>query len=388
MRTLPRSFARRTNHRFVAGVAGGVADALGVSAAFVRAAFVVLASLQGLGIALYMVMWILTFDRTGNPPPRPTTRDERIGAALMFIGGLLLLRVIGLWPTDAVVAVFAAFAFGFAALNDQASVAFLFDPERGGRGRARIVAGILLLMIGLIMVGSFAVQTLGFVFGGPQAIGIGLAVIGSFLVLGPWLARFARQLGRERTERIRQEERAEMAAHLHDSVLQTLALIQRTDDPKRMNTLARQQERELRTWLYSSRSVDDTLRLADAVEEAATRVEADFDIPVEVVSVGDAALDERGRALVAAGREAITNAAKHSGADTISVLLQVEDGRAELFVDDRGIGFEVDGVEQRGIAHSIRNRIISQGGGVEIDSAPGNGTEVHLWFDDIEELES
>ncbi|MPZ54442.1 MAG: PspC domain-containing protein [Acidimicrobiia bacterium] len=385
VRNLPRTFVRRTHQRVVAGVAGGIADALGVSAASVRAAFVVLASIWGLGIVLYLMMWIFAFDSNGDAERRVTSRDERIGVALMFIGTLLFLRIVGVWPTDAIVAVTATIAFGFAAINDQSSIASLFDPSSGGRGRVRIVVGVILLMIGLTTVWSFAAESFGLIFGGPQVIGIAVAVFGVVLVLGPWLARLARQLGKERNERIRQEERAEMAAHLHDSVLQTLALIQRTDDPKRMNTLARQQERELRTWLYRTREVDDGETLALAVENAGARVESDFNIPVEVVTVGDAVLDDRGRALVAAGREAMTNAAKHSGADTISVLLEVENGRAELFVDDRGAGFAVDEVEHRGLAHSVVNRMKNHGGGIHIDSAPGSGTEVHLWFDNVEE---
>jgi signal transduction histidine kinase len=183
-------------------------------------------------------------------------------------------------------------------------------------------------------------------------------------------------------ERIRSEERAEVAAHLHDSVLQTLALIQRTDQPREMVALARNQERELRAWLSGRPSLvsggDDTV--ATAIEKAAASVELQFKVPVEVVTVGDAALDDRLQAIVDATREATVNAAKHSGAGQISIYLEVEAESVTAFVRDKGTGFDPESVapDRRGIADSIRGRMQRSGGSATIVTEPDAGTEVQL----------
>jgi signal transduction histidine kinase len=190
----------------------------------------------------------------------------------------------------------------------------------------------------------------------------------------------------ERRERVRAEERADMAAHIHDSVLQTLALIQRSsDDPPEVRRLARVQERELRAWLFEDRvpgSLDAPAlaTLATGVRATALAVEESHRVTVEVVVVGDCALDESVRALLAAGREAMVNAAKWSGAPTVSVFAEVEGERVSLFVRDRGVGFAPALVaeDRRGIAESIRARMQRHGGSAEIRSTPGEGTEVAL----------
>ena len=275
-------------------------------------------------------------------------------------------------------------SFGLAALWDRSEgsrrrgdARLLLPGDRGERSVGRIVVGGLLLLVGL-----------GLLAGGIDAIsGLGTVVLaalvtaaGVTLVLGPWLVGLARDLGRERTERIRQEERAEMTAHLHDSVLQTLALMQRTDDPRRMVTLARAQERELRRWLYEKGPAVEGERLVAALRSAADRVETDFDLPVEVVAVGDMPLDDRTRAMVAAAGEAMTNAARHSGAGSISVYLEVGDGAVDGWVTDHGKGFDTGGIppDRRGIAESIVARMRRHGGSAEVSSEPGEGTEVHL----------
>jgi signal transduction histidine kinase len=225
------------------------------------------------------------------------------------------------------------------------------------------------------MFGSIAVPNVG-----STVLAVLVSGLGVTLVFGPWMIRLASDLGVERRERIRQEERAEMAAHLHDSVLQTLALIQRSDEPKRMVTLARAQERELRKWLYDRAPESAKERLSDALQVAADRVEADFDIPVEVVTVGDAPLDERLLALARATGEALTNAAKHAKVDRISLFVETTDHQTEVFVTDQGVGFEpatIDG-DRRGITDSIVGRIRRHGGEAAVYSQPGEGTEVHL----------
>ncbi|HVL98563.1 MAG TPA: ATP-binding protein [Egibacteraceae bacterium] len=184
----------------------------------------------------------------------------------------------------------------------------------------------------------------------------------------------------ERAERVRSQERAETAAHLHDSVLQTLALIQRaSDDPAGVTALARSCERELRGWLAGA-AAPDGRRFGDAVRVAAAEVEAAHHVTVDVVTVGDAALDTPLAALVAAAREALVNAAKHAGVDRVSLYAEAGPGGFEVFVRDRGAGFDTDGVapDRRGIAESIVGRVRRHGGEASVRSAPGQGTEVRL----------
>ena len=188
-----------------------------------------------------------------------------------------------------------------------------------------------------------------------------------------------RALSDERRERIRSEERAELAAHLHDSVLQTLALIQRTDQAREMVALARNQERELRAWLGGREPLaGDTV--AGAIEKAAASVEMQFKVPVEVVTVGDMPLDDRLQAIVEACREATVNAAKHSGADQVSIYVEVEPEAVTAFVRDKGAGFDPEAVapDRRGIAESIRGRMQRSGGSASIVTEPDGGTEVQL----------
>jgi signal transduction histidine kinase len=188
-------------------------------------------------------------------------------------------------------------------------------------------------------------------------------------------------LAQERAERIRSQERAETAAHLHDSVLQTLALIQRrTGDPAEVTVLARRQERELRTWLTGGAPAGDGGSFAAAVASAAEEVERLHGVRVEVVTVGDAPLDEGLAALVAAAREALVNAARHSRVDRVAVYAETSEDAATVFVRDRGVGFDpaaVDG-DRRGIAESITGRLRRRGGHARVTSAPGAGTEVEM----------
>ena len=211
-----------------------------------------------------------------------------------------------------------------------------------------------------------------------------MAVIlgGLGLVFGPWLWRLWTALVEERSERIRSDERAEMAAHLHDSVLQTLALIQRrADDPRAVVGLARSQERELRAWLFGRAPARADLDLGDALEATAADVEQRQGVPIETVRVGgDCPLDDRLSALVAATQEAIVNAARHSGAPVVAVYEEVETDQVTVFVRDRGRGFDPASIptDRGGIAESITGRMQRNGGVAVIRSRPGQGTEVEL----------
>jgi signal transduction histidine kinase len=240
----------------------------------------------------------------------------------------------------------------------------------------RIVGGGLLVASGLGL--GFANSGADLAAAGDVLLGVAVTLIGLGLIFGPWATRLAAQLAEERRGRIRSEARAEMAAHLHDSVLHTLALIQRADASPEVVGLARRQERELRAWLYRAPAPEGRLR--PAVEAIATRVEQRHNVPVDVVVVGDAPLDEAANALVDACQEAALNAARHSGAPLVSVYVEVEPDELTGFVRDEGKGFDPDQVptDRRGIADSIRGRIRRHGGTVTILSSPGEGTEVQL----------
>ncbi|HET9202377.1 MAG TPA: PspC domain-containing protein [Acidimicrobiia bacterium] len=371
---------RRGGDRVVAGVAGGVADALGVSDAFVRAAFVTLSTVWGLGILVYMAIWLVTVDRVEDTEPEMVELQQALGLGIAFAGLMILLGTMGLWPSNVLVIIVGALAFGTAALTDRnmpGPLAALIDPTVEKPGRLRMLFGVALLIGGLAV---FAANVGPLYEIGPVLLSVALTGVGIFIAFGPWVARLAIDLGTERRERIRQEERAEMAAHLHDSVLQTLALIQRSDDPARMSILARHQETELRDWLYGNAPLEGADLISTALKDAARKVEADHQVPVDVVVVGDHTLNESTRALLGAANEAMVNAAKHSGADRISLYFEAENGSLAVYVTDQGRGFEPAGIamDRRGIAESIRARVERAGGEAHIDSEPGEGTEVIL----------
>ncbi len=377
----------------VAGLCAGIADVLDIETVYVRAAFVSLSFAGGAGLLLYGVLWALSLDPV-DPKQMEDLREryaarlprQRAALWLLFGGLFLMLRSMGIWFGDSLVWSATFVSFGFALTWSRV------DPSRRSRwtsqtftGEAgtwrsvafRIMAGGVLMTAGLAMYLQ-SVDAMALV--GNVALAVGLTIAGVVLIFGPWVWRLIGQLGDERSERIRSEERAEMAAHLHDSVLQTLALMQRTDDPKAMSMLARQQERELRGWLYGPQPSADGETMRSALEATAARLEGAHQVPVDVVVVGDAPMDESVRALVAAAGEAITNAAKHSGASLISVYAETSDGSADVFVSDQGKGFDVGETDpdRRGISESIVGRLERAGGEAIITSQPGEGTEVHM----------
>lgn len=372
---------RRRQPRVVAGVAGGLADRLGVDDGYVRAAFITLSTVWGAGVVLYLALWVLTLEREDQRPPRVTEPRQRVGLALAFLGLLLLLTGGGLVPDSLATSVFAAVSFGVAALWDrsesQSIVRVILPGAGGGVSVFRLLAGLGLVVggLGLLFTTVEGVTGLGVTF-----LAVAVTVAGFVLAFGPWMMRMANDLSRERRERVRQEERSEVAAHLHDSVLQTLALIQRAEDPRRMASLARTQERELRGWLYGRAPLDGADLLSTALEAAAAKVEDERHVNVEVVKVGEATMDARGRALVAAAAEAMVNSAKHSSAGKLSVYLEVDGSTADVWVTDQGSGFDKSGVpaDRKGIQESIVGRMTRHGGTAEVESRVGEGTEVHL----------
>ncbi len=392
------TFPRRDDGRIVAGVAGGFADEYGVDPTLVRVLLVVLSLAAGTGLVLYALGIVLASEPTTSRPPRPTDPQRTLSVACVATGIVLLVRSTGLWLGDAVMVPLVAVAAGVVVLglvrpdrpatpgvaaNANGSAAVV-EFTSGRRARARLFAGAALVSFGLLVVGVREDASNSLRIG---AFATALTVIGVAVLVGPWLARLAQEAAAERRERIRVEEREAMAAHLHDSVLQTLALIQRTaDDPRRTVTLARQQERELREWLYGQGVARRTaggvgpVGLAAALRGAVQDVESTYDVRIEAVVVGDAPLDPAMDALVAAAREACVNAAKHSGTDEISLYAEVRGTAAEVFVRDRGNGFDRAAVapDRRGIAQSIEARLERVGGSARVETAAGEGTEWQL----------
>ncbi len=390
--TRPR-LTRSRQDRLVAGVAGGIAAHLSVSPTVIRVAFVVLTPFNGLGALLYAVFWAVLPTTADQPAQRrqplrllpfvlagiglmiAATILNQANAFSMIAGWLVALIAVGagiIWhqsqraasPTDGWLTVLTS-------LKDRRSYLLRFIA-----GGSLVVAGV----IGLIAV--YLPANVGIEWSDLwKAIAFAvIAVAGVGLVSAPLLWKMLTALRSEREGRIREQERAELAAMVHDQVLHTLALIQRNaSDPAAVQRLARGQERSLRNWLYQPTG-SPTEHFAAALEQAAAEVEDTYGIAVETVVVGDRTVDEKVAAIVAAAREAMVNAARHAGVATISLYAEVEPAELSVFVRDRGVGFDIDGVEdmRHGVRGSIIGRMARHGGNAEIRSAAGEGTEVRL----------
>ena len=388
---------RSRDDRLVAGVASGIAAHVGASPTLIRVAFVLLSIFNGLGVLLYAVFWAVL--PLVNTPP---ARREPLKLLPFVLGGIGLIAATSLVNTqrpDAMVLgwLVALIAIGAGIIwhqSQRASTPGASTPTTswlsvlaGSQDRrmylARFIGGGLLIfagVIGLLLVYSpnrVAMQWDDLW----KAIAFALiSVAGVGLVAGPVLWRALTALRSEREVRIREQERAELAAMVHDQVLHTLALIQRNSaDSDMVQRLARGQERSLRNWLYQPTGSPNE-HFAAALEQAAAEIEDTYGLAVETVVVGDRPVDERVAALVAAAREAMVNAARHSGVRTISLYAEAEPGQLSVFVRDRGVGFDIETVEdmRHGVRGSIIGRMSRHGGQAEIRSAPGEGTEVRL----------
>jgi signal transduction histidine kinase/phage shock protein PspC (stress-responsive transcriptional regulator) len=399
---------RDTQEPIIGGVSGGLAKHLGVPVLWVRAAFVLTTALGGMGIALYAGLWMVLPPDTRFVQEAPglesaSRAGKRPGRVrrLTDVGPAIAVAALGFGLVIAVEAVLGAGALFWPLFLGMCGIALLWrqadeaqrerwvdstgriDPVRAVFGRggwasyARVAAGALLIVAALIV---FSVTSGSFGAAPEVALAGLLGIAGLAIVVGPWIYRLASDLTAERAERVRTQERADLAAHLHDSVLQTLALIQKNaGDGPLVARLARKQERDLRSWLYAGEAADEST-LGSALRGVGAAVEDAHGASVDVVTVGDCEFSESLRPIVNAAREAVTNAAKHAGTGKVDVYAEVTPDAVDVFVRDRGAGFDPDAVatDRYGVRHSIIDRMQRHGGSAEIRSAPGDGTEVRL----------
>jgi signal transduction histidine kinase/phage shock protein PspC (stress-responsive transcriptional regulator) len=389
---------RDPTDRIGGGVASGVATWRGFNVTAVRIVFVLIALLGGWFVPVYVVAWL--FIPTAGTETNIASKARNDSAGIRLAVGLASLVVLVLlvagalndgrfitwaWPQVFTVAGLTLI-WRNAPPDEQETLRRLVEPLSASGGAApsrrlalRLVIGGVLLAGGLASLFSAhasvaLLRPLG---------GVLLVIAAIVIILGPWWLRIARDVALERQAKVRAEERLDIAARVHDSVLQTLALIQRrADDPQKVIQLARLQERELRSWLFEGRDPDDTdaVTVAAGVRQIQQDVESRYGIPVEAVTVGDCDLDDNLNALVAAAREATVNAAKWSGASIISLFAEVEAGEVSIVVRDRGKGFDPEAVpaDRKGLAESVLGRMTRRGGMATVTSAPGEGTKVTL----------
>jgi signal transduction histidine kinase len=387
--------------RLLGGVASGVAAWRGFNPTAVRIVFVLIALVTtGFGVALYVAAWLLIPAAGADRSIAGKARSDSTGIALaiglasvvtivLLIGGAFNDGWFAGWAWPQVFSVAGlVLIWRNGSPGEQASLRHYAEPLGAAAGAAAPSrrSGIRLTIATLLIIGggvSLATAHASLALLHPLG-GVALVIAGVVLLLGPWWLRIARDLAVERQARARAEERADIAARVHDSVLQTLALIQRrADDPQKVVWLARMQERELRSWLFEGRGpneADADMTLAAGARQIQQDVEARYGVPVEAVTVGDCELDENLSALLAAAREAAVNAAKWSGAGVISLFAEVEPEEVSVVVRDRGKGFDPGSVpeDRKGLAESVHGRMTRRGGTATVTSAAGEGTKVSL----------
>ncbi|HWG12898.1 MAG TPA: PspC domain-containing protein [Streptosporangiaceae bacterium] len=390
---------RSREDRLIGGVSAALATRFGRDIMLVRLLFV-LTGLITVGVPVYLVAWAL-LPMTGEEGTIASrAKTDRTGIAQAIALGSVLIVVylvfnalganwLGSFAWSVIISAAGLVLIWRNASPEeqvilrQEAEPFLALTSRNRRKATliRFAAGAVLAIAGLSIlltghVGLEALRPLG---------GLVLVVAAIVIVLGPWWLRIARDLMLERQARGRAEERADIAARVHDSVLQTLALIQRNaDQPTQVVKLARAQERELRSWLFEGRAPGEahgeSTTIAEGIRQIQQDVEERHGVPVEAITVGDCELDDRLKALLAAAREATVNAAKWSGADVVSVFAEVEPGEVSVYVRDRGCGFDPAEVplDRKGLAESVQARMARRGGTAVVRSVKDEGTEVTL----------
>lgn len=362
---IPRAY-REAQGRIVGGVAVGIAANLRWPVWTVRALFVIFTVFGGISVVAYAAYWAVLPNRQDDDSD--TARLLAFGA--LVIGGFLLL------PTNPWMQIglpLAVMAIGATVVWTRVQPGRL--PRGDGMQWTALLLGVLLVLVGIVGLAATGLGLRSLLSVTAVAI---LLLVGVGLIAMPWVAGLYRELTAERQERVRSQTRAELATQVHDSVLQTLTLIRKNaDDPERVVRLARAEERHLRAWLYEPVG-DPDLTLSAALAQVAARVEQDYPVTVEVVCVGEAELDERGQALMAATGEAVLNAAKHAGG-TISLYAEADETTFVVYVRDRGPGFNESDVpaDRRGIAESMRGRMHRVDGRCSIRTSD-RGTEVTL----------
>jgi signal transduction histidine kinase/phage shock protein PspC (stress-responsive transcriptional regulator) len=381
--------------RKIAGVAQGLAMHLGIDVRIVRIVFVATAVLGGgAGILAYLAFWaLLPMDpdqaEAGADSAEPADSGWLIILSAAVLCGLLAMAALGFMSLANYLFPIALGLLGLAlvwtradevqravwrrnaagAARDAAADAVAYGRWRTVVGAAAVVAAVLGIAVARVGAATM-LQGLATTL---------LLIIGLVLVAFPWLHAQWQKLSDERSAHIRADERADMAARIHDSVLQTLTLVQKhADDPQRVLQLARSEERELRDWLYGTGATGTSFTAA--VQHTAHEVEARHGVTIDVVSVGDVEVDSRIEALLAAAQEAMVNAAKHSGAASVQVFAEVEPESISVFVRDRGRGFDSNGIaaDRAGVRESIEGRMKRAGGSALVKSREGDGTEVAL----------
>ncbi|MDN5724549.1 MAG: PspC domain-containing protein [Propionibacteriales bacterium] len=402
-----RRAQRARDGAWLGGVCAGLAKHLGIPPLVIRLGFVALFCTQFVGALLYAVLWLVmapeerrrtpgleAHDRAGMRQTASTPRGADVAAVVALgvfgVGVVWLVQALGWGMLPEIFVPVTLASVGAAMVWRQADVGRGFD-EANRSWFNRLVAGggwtaVMRMVFGLLLVGAaltLLLLTQGNLAQLPQVLAMtALALAGLSVVLAPWIQRSRAALNEARAERARADARADVAAHLHDSVLQTLALIQRqSEDGRVVQQLARRQERELRRWLYGEEAAESTLKAA--LQSAAAEVEDEHAVPVELIVVGDHALTPGLWALVKAVREAMVNSAKHSGADVIDVYAEVDGDHVQTYIRDRGRGFSLDEIpeDRQGLRGSIMDRMERHNGRAVIKTSPDNGTEVRLEMD-------
>ena len=396
------SLRRDPEDRLLGGVAAAIARWRCFNVTTVRIGFVLLSLFTGgMGIAVYTGAWLFmptsAGDGTGGPSIWAKARSDSRGIALaaglaaltavvLLITGVLNVGWFGGWGWPQLLSVAAlTLIWRNAPPEEQATLRRMAEPLGAATASAtgnKWSVGRIVVALGLMIGGGGWLASDHIEIGLLRPLGAMLLMIaGVVILLGPWWLRIARDLAVERQARVRAQERIEIASRIHDSVLQTLALIQRrAEDPQKVIQLARAQERELRSWLFDPASVAGDLTFAGGVRQIQQDVEERYGVQVEAVTVGDCPVDSDLEALLAAAREATVNAAKWSGATVISVFAEVEPSAVAVVVRDRGKGFDPEAVsgDHHGIAESIHGRMARHRGTAAVVSATGEGTKVTL----------
>jgi signal transduction histidine kinase len=383
-----RRLYRRRDGRLIAGVASGLSEHLGIDLLLLRIAFVASIVLGGLGVVLYAAFWIVVPQAKDDPAPRDRieARAQLISFAALGAAMLLLAQLLGfgaglIWPAAAMIAG-AALLWRQADESSRNRWRSVTERPRAalshatGRTALRYVGGIVLVLTGMA---TFLATQNAFPVARRAFLPAVVATLGVVIVVGPWLLRYWREATEERTARIREHERVELAGRIHDSMLQTLTLIQRhAENPDEVRRLARASDRELRGWLY--RPAQPAASLRAMVTSACAEVEDEYDVTIDLVVVGDLPATADVEAIVSAMREATVNAAKHSGLRTFSVYVEVGTAELTVYVRDRGKGFRVASipVDRYGVRESLIARMERHGGTATIRSNKRTGTEVRL----------